>query len=198
MHGVHARLLEYLQVKEAKRVVHQYEGEINEGSSPANEACCRWLRLNYSFPLRICTPSSMQGNDNGPNQQLWESALDVKPLMNEADHAALGMWVSVVGVAKAWPSVFFLSTMRSHSVYIPPMPLCDSDFVTMNSIFLFLTRYNETVFPSFHLYTLFVSFHADLDRNCPHQAAFRGKRNEESDAPLRRGQNFCFECPRCN
>ncbi|TFJ81424.1 hypothetical protein NSK_007385 [Nannochloropsis salina CCMP1776] len=30
-----------------------------------------------------------QGNDNGPNQQLWESALDVKPLMNEADHAAL-------------------------------------------------------------------------------------------------------------
>lgn len=116
MHGVHARLLGYLYVKEAKRVLHQYEGEINEGLSPANEALCRWLRLNYSFPLRIRTPSSMQGNDNGPNQQLWESALDVKPLMNEADHAALGMWVSVVGVARAWPSVFSLSTMRSHSV----------------------------------------------------------------------------------
>jgi len=32
-----------------------------------------------------------QGNDDGPKQQLWEGAMDVKPLMNEADNAAMGM-----------------------------------------------------------------------------------------------------------
>lgn len=34
-----------------------------------------------------------QGNDNGLKQQLWEGAMDVKPLMNEADNAAIGTFM---------------------------------------------------------------------------------------------------------
>lgn len=38
-----------------------------------------------------CQPfPNVQGNDNGPQQALWESALDVKPLMTAEDHAFIG------------------------------------------------------------------------------------------------------------
>lgn len=51
----------------------------------------RWIDCSHR---PRCQLHGLQGNDNGPQQALWENALDVKPLMTAEDHAFIGQSVS--------------------------------------------------------------------------------------------------------